>query len=101
LTGKRLGRGNGRPCAGLLANGQPCNSRAWKTGKLCLHCSEKEAALLAHRFQSDDQERVEVTLELPAVGDLRYAPREELLALMLFLQASQPRITMPVAKAAA
>lgn len=100
MTGKRLGRGNGRPCAGLLANGQPCNSRAWKTGKLCLHCTEKEAALLANRFQSDDQERVEVTLELPAVGDLRYAPREELLGLALYLRETNPRVTMPPMKAA-
>jgi hypothetical protein len=34
------------------------------------------------------------------IGDLRYANREELLALALYLQATNPEVTMPRALAA-
>jgi len=101
VAGRKLGKGNGRPCAGTLANGQPCNSRAWKTGKLCLHCSDREAERLATAFTHwDESELMQVTVVLPAIGDLRYASREDLFALALFLRETSPNVTNPMAKAA-
>jgi hypothetical protein len=43
---------------------------------------------------------MKVTMVVPAIGDLRYASREQLLGLALFLQETNPRAMMPRAEAA-
>jgi hypothetical protein len=99
MAGRPLGKGNGKPCAGELANGQACNSRAWKDGGLCLHCSDKQAALLASHYEAlEEPELMKVTVVLPAIGDLRYATREELFGIALYLREVCPNATNPVAR---
>lgn len=100
MAGRKLGRGNGAPCRGELANGQPCMTKAFQGGVFCVHCSARETDRLANVFVDEDYERVTVTLELPAIGDLTYAPREELFGLALYLRETNPRVTMPRVQAA-
>jgi hypothetical protein len=87
MAGRQLGRGNGVLCKGKLANGQPCATKTFQSGTYCVHCSIKEAQRLAAVYTSlDGPELTRVTLVLPAIGDLRYASREELLGLALYVQ---------------
>jgi hypothetical protein len=91
MAGRQLGRGNGMPCKGKLANGQPCTTKSLGDA-FCVHCSVKEAQRLAAVYASEDEsELMKVTLVLPAIGDLKYASREELLGLVLYLRETNPR----------
>jgi hypothetical protein len=75
-------------------------NEGYKDSGYCIHCSEREAFRLACVYANDETERVKVTLELPAIGDLVYATREELFALALFLQDTNSKVTMLPLKAA-
>jgi hypothetical protein len=84
MAGRQLGRGNGVMCKGKLANGQPCGTKTFQGGAFCVHCSSKEALRLAAVYTNENEsELMKVTLVLPAIGDLRYESREELLGLAL------------------
>jgi hypothetical protein len=88
-------------CKGKLANGQRCVTKTFQGGAYCVHCSIKEAQCLAAVYaRMNDEELIKVTLVLPAIGDLRYASREQLLGLALYLQRTNRRVTMPRAEAA-